>query len=223
MIATNHFDQRLVLIASTFALLALASCTSQDDEQERSSLNTGRAPVSSRKKSSEGVESMKSATRGIAVTSTAFGNGEPIPTKYTEDGEDLSPALAWNDAPTGTKQWALICDDPDAPTDEPWVHWVIYGLLATVHSLPEGVKTSAQLSEPKGTKQGKNSWPSGRTVGYRGPAPPKGHGVHHYHFKLYALDSDSKLGPGLTKSALLKAIDGHILGVGELVGTYQRK
>jgi len=166
---------------------------------------------------------MKSATHGIEVTSTAFGNGKPIPTKYTGDGQDVSPPLAWNDAPTGTKQWALICDDPDAPSDEPWVHWAIYGLPATARSLPEGVKTSAQLSEPKGTMQGKNSWPTGRTVGYRGPAPPKGHGEHHYHFKLYALDSESKLSPGLTKSALLKTIDGHILGVGELVGTYERK
>ena len=106
---------------------------------------------------------------------------------------------------------------------EPWVHWVLYAVPAAVRSLPEGVKTSAQLSEPKGALQGKNSWPGGRTVGYRGPAPPKGHGVHHYHFKLYALDSELKLGAGLTKSELLNAIDGHILGVGELVGTYERK
>lgn len=166
---------------------------------------------------------MKTTTHGIAMTSTAFGDGQPIPKKYTGDGQDVSPALAWTEAPTGTKQWALICDDPDAPTDEPWVHWALYAVPAAVHSLREGVKTSAQLSEPKGALQGKNSWPDGRTVGYRGPAPPKGHGVHHYHFKLYALDSELKLGAGLTKSELIKAIDGHILGVGELVGTYERK
>ncbi|HEX4071093.1 MAG TPA: YbhB/YbcL family Raf kinase inhibitor-like protein, partial [Planctomycetaceae bacterium] len=91
------------------------------------------------------------------------------------------------------------------------------------HSLPEGVKTSAQLSEPKGARQGKNSWPDGRTVGYRGPAPPKGHGMHHYHLKLYAVDADLKLSAGLTKSDVLKALDGHILGVGKLIGTYERK
>ena len=165
---------------------------------------------------------MKSAEQGISITSAAFGGGQPIPQKHTEDGQDVSPPLTWKDAPTGTKQWALICDDPDAPRNEPWVHWVIYGIPATAHALPEGVKTSAQLSEPKGTLQGKNSWPTGRTVGYRGPAPPKGHGVHHYHFKLYALDSNAKLSPGMTKSDLLQAIDGHILGVGELIGTYER-
>jgi Raf kinase inhibitor-like YbhB/YbcL family protein len=222
MIATNRFSQRLGLIALPIALIALASCNSQDDEQVKSTRNADRAPVSSSNRSPEGAPTMKSATHGIAVTSTAFGDGQPIPTKYTEDGEDISPPLAWSDAPSGTKQWALICDDPDAPTDEPWVHWVLYGLPASTRSLPEGVKTSAQLSEPKGTLQGKNSWPNGRTVGYRGPAPPKGHGVHHYHFKLYALDNESKLSPGLTKSGLLKAIDGRVLGVGELVGTYQR-
>jgi Raf kinase inhibitor-like YbhB/YbcL family protein len=221
MIATNCFSQRLVLIALPIALIGLASCTSQEIEKETSGRNTDRAPASNR--SPEGAQTMKSATHGIAMTSTAFGSGQPIPTKYTEDGDDVSPPLAWSDAPTGTKQWALICDDPDAPTDEPWVHWVIYGLPASTRTLPEGVKTSAQLSEPKGTLQGKNSWPKGRTVGYRGPAPPKGHGIHHYHFKLYALDSESKLSPGLTKSDLLKSIDGHILGVGELVGTYKRQ
>jgi Raf kinase inhibitor-like YbhB/YbcL family protein len=223
MIATNCFSQRLVLIGIPIALFGLASCTSQEEiGQETGGRNTARAPVSSSNRSPKGVPMMKSATQGIAITSTAFGSGQPIPTKYTEDGQDVSPPLAWSDAPTGTKQWALICDDPDAPTNE-WVHWVIYGLPASTRSLPEGVKTSAQLSEPKGTLQGKNSWPKGRTVGYRGPAPPKGHGLHHYHFKLYALDSASKLSPGLTKSDLLKAIDGHILGVGELVGTYERK
>jgi Raf kinase inhibitor-like YbhB/YbcL family protein len=223
MIATNCFSQRLVLIAAPIALIALASCASQENAQETSGRNTDRAPASSSNRSPEGLPTMKSTTHGIAITSTAFGSGQPIPTKYTGDGEDVSPPLAWSDAPTGTKQWALICDDPDAPTDEPWVHWVIYGLPTSTRALPEGVKTSAQLSEPKGTLQGKNSWPKGRTVGYRGPAPPKGHGVHRYHFKLYALDSESKLSPGLTKSDLLKAIDGRILGVGELVGTYERK
>ena len=162
-------------------------------------------------------------TQGIAITSSAFKEGKPIPTKYTGDGQDVSPPLAWNDAPTGTKQWTLICDDPDAPTADPWVHWVLYGIPASVHSLPEGVKTSAQLSEPKGARQGKNSWPEGRTVGYRGPAPPKGHGVHHYHFKLYAVDAELKLSAGLTKSDVLKTLDGHILGVGELIGTYERQ
>jgi Raf kinase inhibitor-like YbhB/YbcL family protein len=159
----------------------------------------------------------------LTVSSTAFKNGEPIPKKYTGDGDDLSQPISWSEAPAGTKQWALICDDPDAPTSEPWVHWVIYGIPANARSLPVGVKTDSQLAQPKNATQGKNSWPSGNNIGYRGPAPPKGHGVHHYHFKLYALDSDPMLKAGASKDELLKAIDGHVLGTGELVGTYERK
>jgi Raf kinase inhibitor-like YbhB/YbcL family protein len=165
---------------------------------------------------------MTTSTNTIAVTSSAFEKDQPIPKKFTGDGQDVSPPVAWKDAPAGTKQWALICDDPDAPTPEPWVHWVIYGIPADTRSLPEGVESQAKLTQPKGALQGKNSWPNGRTVGYRGPAPPKGHGVHHYHFKLYALDSELNLEPGLTKYELLQATKPHVLGTGELIGTYER-
>ena len=166
---------------------------------------------------------MKNSPNSISLTGTAFQDGQPIPKKYSGDGQDVSPPLAWTGAPAATKQFALICDDPDAPTEEPWVHWVLYGIPADVHSLPEGVKTTARLSEPKGALQGKNSWPSGQTIGYRGPAPPKGHGVHHYHFKLYALDAALSLKAELTKNQLLKAMEGHVLATGEFVGTYERK
>ncbi len=159
----------------------------------------------------------------IDVTSTAFANGQPIPQKYTGEGQDLSPPLAWKTAPAGTRQWALICDDPDAPTAEPWVHWVLYEIPGDVRSLPEGVDTAAKPRAPKGALQGLNSWTDGRKIGYRGPFPPNGHGVHHYHFKLYALDAPLALKEGLAKKALLKAMDGHILATGELIGTYERK
>jgi Raf kinase inhibitor-like YbhB/YbcL family protein len=223
MISTKNSSGRFMLIAFPAALASLVSCTSREVGQDKPRADSSGTTTSSHIVSSEGDRTMTSATQGITIASVAFGSGQPIPQKYTEDGQDVSPPLAWKDAPTGTKQWALICDDPDAPSNEPWVHWVLYGVPATIHALPEGVKTSAQLSQPKGALQGKNSWTNGRTVGYRGPAPPKGHGVHHYHFKLYALDSTIKLGAGMTKSDLLKAIDGHILGVGELIGTYERK
>ncbi len=166
---------------------------------------------------------MKATGTLIAITSSAFQDGQAIPAKFTEDGDNLSPALAWTYTPKGTKQWALICDDPDAPTPKPWVHWVIYGIPGEVRSLPEGIETDEKLASPQGAMQGKNSWPSGQTIGYRGPAPPKGHGIHHYHFKLYALDSPLMLKPGMTKEAVEQAIDGHILGTGELIGTYERK
>jgi Raf kinase inhibitor-like YbhB/YbcL family protein len=162
-------------------------------------------------------------TKNISVTSTAFGDGQPIPKKYTGEGTDVSPPLVWTAPPAESKQLALICDDPDAPTDEPWVHWVLYAVPPDVRVLPEGVKPTAELSEPKRALQGRNSWTDGRTIGYRGPFPPKGHGVHHYHFKLYALDTALKLKSGLTKKELLAAIEGHVVGTGELVGTYERK
>ncbi len=97
----------------------------------------------------------------ITVTSTAFVHGEAIPTRFTGDGKDISPPLMWKGAPEGTKQFALICDDPDAPTAQPWVHWVIYRIPTDVRSLPEGVPTSPQLTKPVTAMQGKNSWSSG--------------------------------------------------------------
>ena len=156
----------------------------------------------------------------ITLTSTAFDAGQTIPKPQTGDGEDISPQLRWSDLPGGMKELALIVDDPDAPRAEPWVHWVIYNIPATESGLPEHVPNSPTLSSaPAGANQGKNSW---GTIGYRGPASPPGHGVHHYHFKLYALDASLPLEPGLTKKELLKAMAGHILAEGELIGTYQR-
>jgi len=159
--------------------------------------------------------------KAIQVRSTAFDDGQPIPAKYTEDGQDLSPPLRWDAVPEGVQEFVLICDDPDAPTAEPWVHWLIYKIPAATRELPEGLPTEATLDAPIKARQGTNSWPDGRTSGYRGPAPPPG-GVHHYHFKLYALDRELDLLPGLAKTSLLKAIEGHVLAEGELVGTYQR-
>ncbi len=158
----------------------------------------------------------------IKLQSTDFESGRPIPKPYTGDGQDLSPQLAWSKLPEGTWQLALICTDPDAPSKEPWVHWLIYNIPADVTSIPRGVAKDPRPDVPAGCSQGKNSWPSGQTIGYRGPAPPPGHGVHHYHFKLYALDAKLDLAPGLDKAALLSAMEGHVLARGELVGTYQR-
>lgn len=157
------------------------------------------------------------------VTSTAFTQGHPIPKKYTGEGADISPPLAWSGIPDGTKELVLICDDPDAPTDEPWVHWMIYKLPADAKGLPEGVLRKSRLKEPHGAVQGKTSWPDGdNNIGYRGPMPPRGHGVHHYYFKLYALDAPITAEPGLDKKALVEKMNDHILAEGVLMGTYQR-
>ena len=158
----------------------------------------------------------------IQLTSTAFGEGEKIPAKHTGEGEDVSPPLAWSGLPEGTKELALICDDPDAPTPQPWVHWVIYKIPADRGGLPEGVATTPRLEEPAGAIQGANSWPSGQTIGYRGPMPPPSHGVHRYFFRVYALGVNLVIEPGKEKNALLEAMSGHILGEGQLMGTYER-
>ena len=157
----------------------------------------------------------------ITLTSSAFQHGQPIPKQYTGDGNDVSPPLSWTGVPEGTKELALICDDPDAPTPSPWVHWVIYNLPADQTSLPEGVPRTKTVADLGGAAQGYNSWPEDN-LGYRGPAPPRGHGVHHYHFRLHAVDTALDVQAGIDKDALLKAMQGHILAQGELIGTYER-
>lgn len=159
----------------------------------------------------------------IELTSPAFAEGKRIPVKYTGEGQDVSPPLRWSGVPEGTKELALICDDPDAPTAEPWVHWVIYKIPADTKELAEGIPRVARLKEPAGALQGKNSWPSGDVIGYRGPMPPPGHGTHRYFFKLYALGAKLVLEPGATKKQLLEAMEGRILGEGQLMGTYERR
>jgi len=150
------------------------------------------------------------------LRSPAFLPSREIPVKYTCDGADLSPPLQWSDPPQNTKSFALIADDPDAPVGT-WVHWVLYGLPPTVRELPEGVPARDTVVG-SGT-QGVNDF---RKVGYGGPCPPRGPG-HRYFFKLYALDIELTLPPRKTKKDLLKAIEGHVLGQGELMGWYMRK
>jgi len=160
----------------------------------------------------------------MRIISTAFNHDGAIPPIYTCEGKDISPPISWLGEPPGTRSFALIVDDPDAPTPQPWIHWVIYGIPADVRSLPDGAKSNApMLTNPVVARQGKNSWESGDTVGYRGPIPPPGHGTHHYHFKLFALDKKLDVPPGATKQQLLEAMKGHILAEAELVGTYERK
>ncbi len=155
----------------------------------------------------------------VMIQSPEFENSQAIPKRFTGDGEDISPQLTWSGVPEAAKELALICDDPDAPRAEPWVHWVMYKIPAGATGLPENVAQADTPPAPAGALQGKNSW--GR-IGYGGPAPPPGHGVHHYHFKLYALDITLSVGPGLDKRQLLAAMQGHIIAQGELIGTYQR-
>ncbi len=157
----------------------------------------------------------------MQLRSSAFSPGQVIPTRYTGEGADMSPPMNWSNLPAGTKELALIVDDPDAPREEPWVHWLIYNLSPEVAGLPEAVPQKLSLEKIPGARQGRNSFET-LDIGYRGPMPPKGHGVHHYRFRLYALDAALDLEPGLEKRQLLEVIEGHVLETAELVGTYQR-
>ena len=151
----------------------------------------------------------------IEITSSAFAEGQPIPSKHTCDDKDLSPPLAWTSVPPEAKSLALIADDPDAPVGT-WVHWVLYDLSPTATQLSEGLDKSQYVLG--GAKQGINDF---RRLGYGGPCPPPGK-PHRYFFKLYALDKMLDLKPGLAKKDLLKVMEGHILAEGQLMGTYQR-
>jgi Raf kinase inhibitor-like protein, YbhB/YbcL family len=154
----------------------------------------------------------------ISITSSAFAPGAAIPSDFTCEGADTSIPLAWSGAPAGTKSYALIVDDPDAPDPQApkmtYVHWVLYDIPASVTSLAQGA--SARL--PSGVRQGVNDW---KRAGWGGPCPPVGR--HRYFFTLYALDTLlGDLGTP-SKPALLSAMEGHIIGQGALMGTYQKR
>jgi Raf kinase inhibitor-like YbhB/YbcL family protein len=160
----------------------------------------------------------RSSTMTLKVTSSAFQQGGSIPAKYTCEGQDVSPPLAWSGAPGNIKSYALIVDDPDAPDpakpQRVYVHWVLYNMPASTTSLPENASKSGL---PKGAVQGKNDWGKAE---YGGPCPPIGR--HRYFFKLYALDTTLTGLSSPTKSDLEKAMKGHVVDSGELMGTYQK-
>jgi Raf kinase inhibitor-like YbhB/YbcL family protein len=149
------------------------------------------------------------------VTSAAFADRASIPRRYTCEGENLSPPLAWQGVPARARSLALICDDPDAPMGT-WVHWVLFNLRASARGLPAAVPPAVALAG--GARQGVNGF---QKPGYGGPCPPPGK-AHRYFFKLYALDAPLALSGAVTKRQLEAAMKGHVLGRGQLVGTYRR-
>jgi Raf kinase inhibitor-like YbhB/YbcL family protein len=152
----------------------------------------------------------------FSLKSTAFPSDGGIPRRYTGEGANISPELAWEDVPDGTQELAMICDDPDAPQKEPWVHWLVYKIPPFLTELPDD---AAHKGFGRELREGVNSWGN---VGYSGPLPPPGHGTHHYNFQLYALDRTLPLEPGATKEELLAAMKGHVLAETRLTGTYAR-
>lgn len=158
--------------------------------------------------------SMATYATDFAIQSTAFANNEKIPVVYTCDGKDISPPLSWTNPPAGTKSFALIVTDPDAPSP-PFFHWVVYNIPANSTELVENIKNF-----PQGTLIGNNSWNKSQ---YNGPCPPKGTINHHYVFTLYAIDQNLNINKGADGLAVLQALNNHhILGSIELVGIYGR-
>jgi Raf kinase inhibitor-like YbhB/YbcL family protein len=163
------------------------------------------------------VEDPMAATT-LNITSPSFGPNGPIPTRHTCEGQDISPALSWSAGPSGTKCFAVIVDDPDAPDPKApkttWVHWVVYNIPASVNELAEGAATAGL---PAGALSGKNDW---KRTGYGGPCPPIGR--HRYFHKVYALDVVLPDLHAPDKASLLEAMRGHVLAEGQVVGTYQK-
>lgn len=151
----------------------------------------------------------------MELRSAAFGPGGAIPKKHTGEGENVSPELSWSDAPEGTRAFAVICHDPDAPLVSPngtygYVHWVLYNIPASVNELPEGVQEYTK---------GMNDFGK---LGYGGPMPPNGHGKHHYYFWILALKEETNFEEGLPLWELLQRIEPILIGMNRLVGTYER-
>jgi len=151
--------------------------------------------------------------------SSAFKDGDFIPKKYACEGQDVNPEIVVSNVPEGAKTIAIICEDPDAPI-RTFVHWVLWNFPVNGSSvkIPEGIKKLEKL--PDGTMQGYNDFGK---IGYNGPCPPKGHGVHHYHFKVYAVNNVLELKGKITKKELEKALSGKVLAQAEIIGLYERK
>jgi Raf kinase inhibitor-like YbhB/YbcL family protein len=201
------------LIILCAVLLGLVGCAPAPDAPEELAAAVEEAadeliPTNTPLPPAEDTEAEGETTMQMSLTSPAFNDGEGIPVEYSCDGDDISPDLDWFGIPEGTTSLAFIMDDPDAPVGT-WVHWVLYNIPADMPGFQQGI-TGVGMD-------GVNSW---GTTGYGGPCPPGG--THRYFIKMYALDVELELGPGANKEELLAAMDSHILGQAELMGTYTR-
>jgi Raf kinase inhibitor-like YbhB/YbcL family protein len=157
-------------------------------------------------------------TPRIKVESRSFAEGLEIPDAHSGYGSSMSPQLRWHDVPPGTRTIALVAEDPDAPLQAPFTHWLLYNLPATVREIPPAIPRDGQLPQFQGAAQGRTS---NGTIGYFGPHPPKDDGPHRYHFEVFCLDSPLALGPGATRGDVMRAMAGHVLAKGEVVGLYE--
>jgi Raf kinase inhibitor-like YbhB/YbcL family protein len=161
------------------------------------------------------------AKASLAVSSTAFGQGAAIPDVYSSYDQNASPPLRWTHGPQGTQSYALLTEDPDASTTPlPVVHWVAWNIPGEKIELREGLETLDRLDDPMGLRQGPNT--AAGNIGYKGPRPPEGDPPHHYHFEVFALDQMLDLRAGANREDLIKAMRGHVLAKGELIGVFKR-
>lgn len=188
--------EALLRIAPALALVALASCGAGTRANNQA----------------KGEAAVENATlTKLQLTSDAFKDGQPIPTEFTCDGTDETPTLHWGEPPAGTKSFALVIDDPDAPSGT-FRHWGVFDIPASARSIGGSQKIGTEVSNDFGK------------LGYGGPCPPKGHGPHHYHFRLFALDTEKlDISAGAKVADVEKAAEKHALAEGELIGTYERK
>lgn len=156
---------------------------------------------------------------GPSVSSAAFTANTAIPERHTCDGEDVSPPLSIRGTPDGAETLAVVVDDPDAPGDDPFVHWLLWNLPADVTDVPEGVPRDATLPDLGGAVQGRNDFGD---LGYSGPCPPEGDGPHTYRFTVSLVDTELGVDPGAGYDTLAPALDGDVLGESTLTGTYER-
>ncbi|WP_255194985.1 YbhB/YbcL family Raf kinase inhibitor-like protein [Halorarius litoreus] len=168
---------------------------------------------------SEPTPTMTDGGTALSLTSPAFDDGATIPSKFTCDGADRSPELAIGGVPQGTEAFALLVDDPDAPSAAPFVHWVLFDVPGDTRTIPGDVPTGDRVTSLDGAGQGRNGFGS---LGYRGPCPPRGDGPHTYRFRLFALDAMTGLDPGATRDELLGAVENHTVARTTLTGTYER-
>lgn len=204
------------MLIVSLGILLLGACAApateavEDPPVDEAPVEATEEPTQTTTPAEPPSEAMEPAT-SFELASAAFSAGEPIPVRYSCDGEDISPALAWNNPPEGTQSITLIMDDPDAPGGT-WDHWIVFNIPANARELPEAVS-----AEDISAIFGQNSWGRGD---YGGPCPPGG--THRYFFKLYALDTTLSSGESANKGEVLAAMEGHILAEAELMGTFSR-
>ena len=183
-----------------------------------SMLHQARAGV----KSELAIKLPETATNtSLTVSSTAFAQGGTIPDRYSSYDQNASPPLRWTAGPRGTQSYAILAEDPDASTTPlPVIHWVVWNVPGDMSELREGLESLDRLEDPMGLRQGLNT--AAGSVGYKGPRPPDGDPPHHYHFEIFALDQMLNLRAGANREDLVKAMRGHVLAKGELIGLYKR-